>query len=186
MISEAIIVNLGCGEFPASGWVNVDRQPFPGVDFAVDITSLPWGDGQVDLVYAGHVLEHLTYADELPRALAEIHRVLDPNGQLMVVGPDLDRAIARFPDQVPNIWPGAVPREGSPAGACHQWPSTVPETTLALQAAGFQTTEIPIREVGAPWPVVSHIGWQFAISCRPIARSETAEQIEDETDPTSP
>ena len=41
-------------------------------------------------IYASHVLEHLGYQSALPAALAEWHRVLKPEGLLMVSVPDLD------------------------------------------------------------------------------------------------
>lgn len=51
-----------------------------------DATRLPFGDGSVDLVCALDVLEHLE-ADE--RALAEIARVLKPEGRLLLSVPAL-------------------------------------------------------------------------------------------------
>ena len=157
-------VNLGCGTYPAEGWVNVDRRPFEGTDFVIRGTGLPWADESVENVYAGHVFEHLTYDAELPHMLAEIHRVLHPLGTLMVVGPDMDRAIESFPDHVSHIWPG-LDLSDEP-GARHQWISKVPEMSAALLAAGFDGEEIPITSVPNTWPVVSRIGWQFAIQAR--------------------
>lgn len=168
MTTYPMSVNLGCGEHAAPGWINVDRRPFPGVQVVLPGGGgLPWADDQIDRVYAGHVLEHLDYGSELPAMLAEIHRVLKPNGHLMVVGPDLDRAYAEFPDEVENIWPGAIPLEGSEPGAAHRWPSTVERTAVALSSAGFDHIEVPIEAVDASWPVVSRIGWQLAFLCRP-------------------
>jgi predicted SAM-dependent methyltransferase len=164
-------LNVGCGAYPARGWVNVDRYPQEAAtdghySFAVvDITTLPFRDGEAELIYAGHVLEHLTYDDELPRALAEIRRVLAEEGQLMVVGPDIDRATrGRYNEEtVRGIWPGAtIPNM---PGAEHQWEPTVWAHERALVAAGFAAEEVPIHHVTRDWPVVSYVGWQLAFTC---------------------
>ena len=48
-----------------------------GVDHAVDIQDLPFADGSYDMVFASHVLEHVS---DDHRAIAEIRRVLRPGG----------------------------------------------------------------------------------------------------------
>jgi predicted SAM-dependent methyltransferase len=154
-------LNLGCWEFAAPGWVNVDVTDQPGVDVIADVTALPFPDASAHLVYAGHILEHLTYEDQLPRALREIRRVLSPDGGLMVVGPDLDRARQRFPAEVSAIWPGA----GADGPMGHKWASTVPDTTRALRRASFHVEEMPVASIPRIWPIVSRVGWQFALRC---------------------
>ena len=76
-----IYLNLGCGSHVApSPWVNVDcsygTAGFPCFpDVLCDIRTLPWQDGEVDAVYAGHVLEHL--ADHDARAFESRFAVAD-------------------------------------------------------------------------------------------------------------
>jgi SAM-dependent methyltransferase len=56
-------------------------------EFAVesyDGTSLPLESASIDLVYSSHVLEHV---DDLPALLAEIARVLKPQGYMLAVLP---------------------------------------------------------------------------------------------------
>jgi SAM-dependent methyltransferase len=48
-----------------------------GVDYRVDLQSLPFSDNSYDFVYASHVLEHVL---DDGRALSEIHRILSPGG----------------------------------------------------------------------------------------------------------
>jgi predicted SAM-dependent methyltransferase len=159
-----IRLNVGCNEYAAEGWTNIDRYEHEGVDLVADLTvSWPWTDGSVQAIYAGHVLEHLTYDDELPAFLSEARRVLVPLGIMMVVGPDVERARRRFPYEVPAIWPGAkIP---DMPGAEHQWEPTLRAHVDAIEAAGFEAEEIPITEVPDDWPVVSRIGWQLALIC---------------------
>ena len=52
------------------------------------MTALPYADGSFDRALCLDVLEHLTF-EEQPRALAELHRVLDPGGELLVSVPNL-------------------------------------------------------------------------------------------------
>lgn len=152
-------LNLGCGAYPASGWVNVDlHDDGPQPDVIADLADLPFDDGSAEAVYAGHVFEHIALAD-VPAVLTEIDRVLAADGVLMVVGPDLDRAEADFLDAVPDILPGEI---GKP-GEAHLWGSREPLMRRLLTDNGWRAEPLPIVEVPSTWPVVSRIGWQFAI-----------------------
>lgn len=93
----ALRLNLGCGDHPEPGFVNVDRVVGFGADVIFDLEhcakdafgelwpwQLPFVTGSVDCVLASHVLEHITNLIPLMR---EIHRVLTPGGYLIVVAP---------------------------------------------------------------------------------------------------
>src|SRR6266705_2049988 len=54
----------------------------PGIALERDATSLDFPDGAFDVVYAFGVLHHIP---EAGRAVAEIHRVLKPGGELLVM-----------------------------------------------------------------------------------------------------
>ena len=74
-----------------AGWKILNIQPGPAVDYVGTCVSLAqFADGSVAEVYASHVLEHLGFREEIPRALAEIYRVLVPDGRLSVSVPDFD------------------------------------------------------------------------------------------------
>ena len=79
-------LNLGCGREIDPNAVNVDRNPFPGVDLVCDIRQLPVGSRTVDEIVASSVLEHLLTPYPV---LDEIHRVLRPSGVLWVRVPCL-------------------------------------------------------------------------------------------------
>jgi len=77
------------GHQTKTGWTLLNVQDGPGVDIVgtcTDLSMLP--DASVEEVYASHVLEHLGYRDELPKALAEIHRVLQPGSLFGISVPD--------------------------------------------------------------------------------------------------
>ena len=62
----------------------------PGVDFVGACNDLgAFADSTVAEIYASHVLEHLGYQNELPRALAEMRRVLIAGAALRISVPDL-------------------------------------------------------------------------------------------------
>ncbi|CAG0967758.1 hypothetical protein PHYC_01077 [Phycisphaerales bacterium] len=79
------------GTAPKEGWRILNIQPGPHVDFVGTATDLSaFADGTVDEVYGSHIYEHLSYNDEVMRALAEVFRILRPGGVFMVGVPDLD------------------------------------------------------------------------------------------------
>ena len=74
-----------------AGWEVLDVRAGAHVDHVGDARDLArFADGTFAEVYASHVLEHFDYVDELPRALAEWHRVLVPGGVLRLSVPDID------------------------------------------------------------------------------------------------
>jgi predicted SAM-dependent methyltransferase len=88
-------INLGSGNKPLPGFVNVDALPdAPDVDVVADISErIPLDDGCAELVYASHLLEHFPHAKTLDM-LREWRRLLQPGGRLMIAVPNLD-VIAR-------------------------------------------------------------------------------------------
>lgn len=96
------ILHVGCGaanlrNLPSafySGWdeirLDVDETASPDVvGTAIDMREIP--SGSVDAVFSSHTLEHL-YAHEIPLALAEMQRVLRPNGFMVATVPDIQAA----------------------------------------------------------------------------------------------
>jgi SAM-dependent methyltransferase len=89
------VLDAGCGE-----GVLVDeyasRLTIEGVDENYSsarvrhgsIMALPYGDSSFDRAMCLDVLEHLSFADQ-PRALAELFRILKPDGELLVSVPNL-------------------------------------------------------------------------------------------------
>jgi len=83
-------LNIG-GTERRDGWKILNILAGPDVDYVGDCTDLTeFADASVDEVYASHVLEHLGYGEDLPKALGAIHRILKPGGRLRVSVPDLD------------------------------------------------------------------------------------------------
>jgi predicted SAM-dependent methyltransferase len=93
------------GDVRKDGWTVLNVQPGPHVDIVGSCTDLSMiADGVAEDVYASHVLEHLSYTQELPKALAEIFRVLQPGGRFYAAVPDFELLCRLFlhPQAQPN------------------------------------------------------------------------------------
>ncbi len=81
-------LNLGCGPWVDSRYVNIDYNWRPNIDLCWDVTrGLPFSDGYCGGIYTEHMLEHLTF-HEARAVLRECNRVLMPGALLRVIVPD--------------------------------------------------------------------------------------------------
>lgn len=88
-------VNVGCGGYPLLYWTNIDADPMATADLHVSVPPLPFEDGALDEIYAGHFLEHLDPSDA--RAfLLECFRALAPGAKLGIVVPDTREVLTRW------------------------------------------------------------------------------------------
>jgi SAM-dependent methyltransferase len=137
---ETRVLDAGCGE-----GVLVDeyaeRIAIEGIDpnyasarvRAGSLTALPCADASFDRALCLDVLEHLSFEDQ-PRALAELHRVLRPGGELLVSVPNL----AHLQSRVHFLLRGRLIRTASE----HKHPGDRPagEYILLAERAGFTLT----------------------------------------------
>jgi len=74
-------LNLGCGRDikpTASGWINIDKVPYPGIDQVADLRDVRMIQANsVDEVYCKSVLEHFPL-NQVPLVLKEMVRMLKP------------------------------------------------------------------------------------------------------------
>jgi predicted SAM-dependent methyltransferase len=95
--AQNLLVNVGAGARGRPGWVNLDASRSRGITAVVDVrTTLPFPDGSVRGLFTEHFLEHLDYAEEAPRFLAECWRVLAPGGVARVIVPDAGRYLRAY------------------------------------------------------------------------------------------
>jgi SAM-dependent methyltransferase len=89
-------LNWGCGGGGEPGWINSDIKEGPRVDLPCDIRrGLPLDDDSIDYAVSVHALQEIPLAEIAP-ALAELRRVLRPDGVLRLVLPDLDKGIDAY------------------------------------------------------------------------------------------
>lgn len=109
-------LNIGCGNVPLKGWVNVDKFYYPSsaapqLDHSLverwedteeskwlygDAIDLPFPDDTFDEVMIIHCLEHLDM-EQGNLAIKSAHRVLKPGGTFDVELPDLLKACELMP-----------------------------------------------------------------------------------------
>lgn len=66
-------LNIGCGDRSFPGFLNQDREYFPGVDMVCDLEeALPFKDNIFSGVYANHVLEHIVNLEALVNELIRV------------------------------------------------------------------------------------------------------------------
>lgn len=80
------------GREPHPDWKILDIEPRPEVDYLANAQDLSqFESNSIDVIYTSHVLEHFYYNlnNELIDTLKEWHRVLKPEGKLLISVPDL-------------------------------------------------------------------------------------------------
>jgi len=157
-------LHLGCGPNLLEGWHNYDTD--------VDIRApLPWPDDSAELVFAEHVIEHVTMPEGV-RFLAECYRVLKPGGALRLSFPDPERVWAlhtieleRYASALQAIGAKTVTREDCVREVLCGWGHLSAWTErlalVVVQAAGFAAYSTgyglsPITELAG---IDSHHEW---------------------------
>lgn len=177
-------LNIGCGPHRAPApWWNLDVIHAPELDppivpdqVVTESLVVTFGAESVERIYLGHVIEHVAW-DRLPDFLRDVYDVLAPGGEVMVVGPDVLRAIIRHQAGVEpmslvlsTLEDATFPADGWEwDGARHQWNAHEARVVGALSRfGGFETVEpvgMESHRLDA-WPVVSRVKWQCAVWAR--------------------
>src|SRR5947208_6224209 len=89
-------VNIGCGDHPTQGWINLEVISHPGVYFWDCRSGLPFSDGTVAAIYSEHFFEHLDLETEARPFLRECLRCLQSGGVLRIVVPDAGAYLRAF------------------------------------------------------------------------------------------
>jgi SAM-dependent methyltransferase len=165
------VIDAGCGE-----GVLVEeyagRLAMRGVDanYASEhvthgsVTALPFPEASFDRALCLDVLEHLSYEDQ-PKALAELHRVLAPGGELFVSVPNL----AHLQSRIQFLLRGRLIRTASELK--HPGDRPVFEYLRLAQRAGF--TLVRRRGIFPTIPVVTHFIRKHPRALAPLHRTLT-------------
>lgn len=161
-------LNIGCGEFYADGWTNMDvtRNSRVRPDIVGSFTHLPDKVKNVTHVYMGHVLEHVDVA-EVVRGLRKLWLRCAPNCHVAVVCPDGVRAWDMFfsgrLSEMEAI--DAVVGGKRWAHDDHKWFVTEQRLVQVLGTSGLLTSRaVPIdSHVLDSFPVTSRAAWQCAV-----------------------
>jgi predicted SAM-dependent methyltransferase len=99
--SQPLKVNVGCGNEPFPGWVNLDLDSGARADILWDVTDgLPFPDNSCAFLYSEHFLEHIPVAEGV-RFLSECRRSLQPGGVVRIGTPCLQDVVREYHE---NIW----------------------------------------------------------------------------------
>ena len=80
-------LHLGCGKRDfGPEWVHIDQADFPHIRYK-DVTRLPYGDSEVDLIYCSHLIAYFD-REQIKPILKEWRRVLKRKGVLRIATPD--------------------------------------------------------------------------------------------------
>lgn len=86
---ENLKLHLGCGKRFIPGFIHIDLDSYPHVDYQIDVADLSiFADRSVETIYASHVLEYFDRTDIQEKVLPEWFRVLRHGGLLRVAVPD--------------------------------------------------------------------------------------------------
>jgi predicted SAM-dependent methyltransferase len=81
-------LHLGCGPVSLQGWINIDNQPYPGIDVRWDLArGIPFRDARY--IFAEHFIEHLSYG-QAETFLRNCRAALRDDGVLRLSTPNLD------------------------------------------------------------------------------------------------
>lgn len=91
--------NFGCGQFPKSGYVNVDIDPRARADIFHDLSVVPYpfDTASFSRIEMHHVLEHLP--NPIP-VMKELHRLLQPGGALTLSVPHFSRGFMHWDHKI--------------------------------------------------------------------------------------
>lgn len=160
-------LNVGCGEFYAEGWTNLDmvRTDTVRPDIVGSLLYLPDQVQDVTMVYLGHVLEHVGLIAARD-ALEELWARCVPGARVAMVGPDVDRAyvLCREGKIDALTLHGALHGANRWAGDAHLWECTEDRLLTLAQSSGLDASAVPIDDAELdPFPVASRALWQCAV-----------------------
>lgn len=169
--SRMRVLDAGCGEGVLVDEY-ADRLEMTGVDanFSsirvrhASLDALPFADASFDRALCLDVLEHLAY-EQQPRALAELHRVLVPGGELLVSVPNL----AHLQSRVQFLLRGRLIRTASETK--HPGDRPVVEYLQLGKRAGFSLGQR--HGIFPTVPVVTHFIRRYPRALLPLHRALT-------------
>lgn len=167
-------LNVGCGEFMADGWWNIDMIEIDDgynihPDQIVDVSKpLPENIENLTMVYMGHFLEHIRSADH-DLVFHNVKKKMLKGARICVVGPDVDKAKILFEAGKIDEALYKNCQEGAGAahwdGDYHHWSCTEERVIRQLRWSGFNSVR-PVSIYSSElndWPVTARTDWQCAV-----------------------
>jgi SAM-dependent methyltransferase len=144
-MTQPLQLHLGCGKRYIPGFVHIDLDDFPHLDYRSSIDRLPmFADETVDLIYCSHALPYFDRVEALD-VVKEWRRVLKPGSVLRLSVPDF-AALARLYQETGDLTKvvgplfGRMPIEATAGGQYIFHKTTYDRVSLEslLREAGFR------------------------------------------------
>ncbi len=89
-------LHLGCGNKRIDGFINIDARETDAADEVSDVKTLDkYQDNSVELIYASHILEHITRI-EYSNVLSRWYNILENGGVLRIAVPDIEQVFKHY------------------------------------------------------------------------------------------
>ena len=95
-------LNLGSKHHKLEGFIDIDISRKHSPDRIMDVRSLDYETESVDVIYAGHLIEHFDSV-ETPMILSEWKRVLKKGGVLIMSFPDFEKVMILWTNGIISI-----------------------------------------------------------------------------------
>ena len=108
-------LNIGASPiWEQAGWHTLDHKLNDNTESAIagDAANILLPDSSCDVVFCSHVFEHIPHV-KLPSVIAEINRVLRPEGILRVLTPDLKRIARAYVEGDESFFNAAISEDES-------------------------------------------------------------------------
>lgn len=89
-------LNLGAGDKPWQGYINIDARDMKGIDVVADVANLPYGAGEITEIASAHVVEHFREHYFRKTLLPYWRHLLRSGGILRIICPDWAAMQARL------------------------------------------------------------------------------------------
>lgn len=135
-------LNIGSGDSPLTGYINVDVEEKVKPDVIHDISKapLPFEDNSADEIMCVHNLEHIKF-QLWPFVLTDFHRVLKQNGMLVLAYPEFEICAKYFIENnrgQREFWRACLYGRQLWPGDYHVAPVITSELKIILERIGFR------------------------------------------------
>lgn len=139
--SQPLKLHLGCGYRAFPGFINIDMNWTSATDYTCNIAKLPCPDGSVERIETYHVIEHIP-RPQVEQVLREWHRVLMPDGVLVMECPDFARNIEELLHGNETSMYSIFGKQRFP-GDAHHWGYTKSTLSELVKQVGFSRVVAP-------------------------------------------
>lgn len=130
-------LNLGCHKSIKPGFINVDKDHYPGVDMVADVFDLNLPDEHADEIHASNILEHAPHRETL-NILKDWYRILKVGGVFQISVPDFEVVLKMYQEHGFCDWVrNQLYGDQNYPGAFHYTCFTEKTLTDYLKEAGF-------------------------------------------------